>query len=111
MEENKFILLNVYAPTKDKMNHLHELHLHELILMYSDKNLLIGGDFNVCLNPDIDKKGDSLEKESQYCTNLLNFMNEFTLTDIWGIRNKNTLHFTRRERLLVDLLCYRISDT
>ena len=58
-EGHNFILCNVYAPTKDKMdkqlffltilrNHL-ENHL--------DKELILGGDFNVCIDPDIDKTG------------------------------------------------------
>ena len=63
--------------------------LKEIVEKHSDKPLIIGGDFNTCLNPDLDKKGGTLEQISSYQSSLLNFIDEFSLVDIWGIRNKS----------------------
>ena len=52
------ILINIYAPTKDnvKEQHLFFSKLKTLLDEYSDRNIIIGGDFNTCLNPSIDKR-------------------------------------------------------
>ena len=69
IEENELVLINIYAPTKDKSalqnNFLN--YLHSIIDNYSDKKVIIGGDFNVCLNPGKDKLGGKIEKETPYC--------------------------------------------
>lgn len=33
---------------------------------YIGKNIIIGGDFNTCLNPQVDKKGGKLDTQSCY---------------------------------------------
>ena len=73
-------------------------NLNELILRYSDRNLMIGGDFNVCLIPDLDKKGGCCKTRSSYCKNLNNLIEDISLVDIWRLRNNDKLQFTRRER-------------
>ena len=84
IEGNNFTLLNIYAPTKDKidMQNVFLGYLHSVIDNYSDKNIILGGDFNVCLDPVIDKFGGRSEAKSEYCKNLENFIEEFTLVDI-----------------------------
>ena len=100
IEENNFVFINIYAPTKDKKIEQDTFfeNLNELILNYSDRNLMIGGDFNVCLNPDLDKKGGCCETRSSYCKNLNNLIEDISLVDIWRLRNNDKLQFTRRER-------------
>ena len=100
IEGNSFILLNIYAPTKDKveMQNVFLSYLHSVIENYSDKNIILGGDFNVCLNPVMDKHGGRSEVKSEYCKNLENIIEEFSLVDIWRLRNEKVMNFTRRER-------------
>ena len=60
---------------------------------------MIGVDFNVCLNPDLDKKKLVVcESRSQYSKNLNNLIEDISLVNIWCIRNDDKLQFTRRER-------------
>ena len=100
LEGNNFILVNIYAPTKDKthMQNGFLSYLNSVIDDYSDKNIIIGGDFNVCLDPFVDKFGGRAEVKSDYCNNLQNFIEELSLVDIWRLRNSSVRQFTRRER-------------
>ena len=60
------VLLNIYAPTKDKPKEqlLFFRKLKNLLDDYIDRNFIIGGDFNICLNPTIDKRGGTIEIHS-----------------------------------------------
>ena len=96
IENNPLILVNVYAPTKDNVeaqNFFLE-KLRELIEKYSDKPIVIGGDFNTYLNANIDKNGGKTQHISTYTSNLINFIEEYSLVDIWRLRNKDKLQFT-----------------
>ena len=63
-EGQNLIIANIYAPTKDHSDLQAEFldFLYNRLLEYADKSLFIGGDFNICINPDIDKKEGSIEK-------------------------------------------------
>ena len=100
IEGNNVIIINVYAPTKDKIAS-QNLFLNELkrkVDFYSDRNMIIGGDFNVCLDPSLDKKGGTKETKSTYCKNLWHMMDEYSLIDIWRHRNTTLSRDTRHER-------------
>ena len=104
------IIFNVYAATKD---HTHEQNLfleklRELMVKYSDKNILLGGDFNICLDLKLDKNGGKIIQNSSYRTNLIHFMEEYSLVDIWRLRNPNTKYYTRREKCRSGLVQSRL---
>ena len=120
------ILINVYSPTKDNPSGQENFYkyLYEMVDTYSDKNIIIGGDLNTYLNINIDKKGGRTEKQSIFSENINSLCSEFSLVDIWRIRNPTTSKFTRIERsrngivqsrldyMLPSLsLTYLISDT
>ena len=122
----ELILINIYCPTKDNpsgQNNFYD-YLNEIVESYSDKNIIIGGDLNTYLNNKMDKKGGRIEKQSLFSENINNLCNEFSLIDIWRIRNPTTNKYTRTERsrngivqsrldyLLVSLsLSYQIKNT
>ncbi len=96
IEGTRFILVNIYAPTK---NHVPEqcLFLEEVLetlRAYSGENLVLGGDFNTVLDPLLDKKGGRLEPVSQYMLNLQQLMDEYGLIDIWRQLNPDSTCFT-----------------
>ena len=49
------------------------------------------------LNIKMDKKGGKIESSSKYSENLQTIWEEFSLIDIWQIRNPDPQRFTRRE--------------
>ena len=97
IQGNNIIIVNLYAPTKDKLNAQNQFleSLKNKLECYRDKYIIIGGDVNVCLDPIKDEKGDKKETMTEYSKNLQYFMDEFSLVDIWRQRNKNATLFTR----------------
>ncbi len=97
--DQNLILTNIYAPTKDKIELQKEFFhfVHNILSEYSDKNIILGGDFNVCINPNIDKKGGSKETVSQCSEYIQLMMDEYNLIDVWRCLNPNTHRYTRRE--------------
>lgn len=110
IESNEFIIINVYAPTKD--NHNLQLEFLEsltvLIHENSEKSLIIGGDFNTYLNPLMDKLGGKNECITNYAEKLIALCEDISLVDIWRIRNKKQQQFTRRENSKNGLIHSRI---
>lgn len=102
LPDHHLVLCNVYAPTKDKaMMQEHFLtSLKELLTPYADRDILVGGDFNICQNPELDKKGGTLESASRAAKNLVSLKEELQLIDIWRLRHPTLRRYTRRERSL-----------
>jgi hypothetical protein len=89
---------NIYAPTKD-----HEAeqitfidYVRDSIFEFGDKNIVLGGDFNVCLNPSIDKCGGSNESKSAYAHQVEDLCEQTNLCDIWRTRNPDSRRNSRR---------------
>ena len=57
-EGNEIVLVNIYAPTKDHEREQMTFfqYVYDKLMHVADKNLIFGGDFNIVLNPEIDKK-------------------------------------------------------
>ena len=99
IDDNPLIIINVYAPTKDK----HSLQINFIenikskIDEYSDKNIILGGDLNTYLNIKLDKKGGKTEQYTTYTDTIHAVCEELNLVDIWSIRNPDLNSYTRRE--------------
>ena len=120
------IIINIYAPTKDKQNDQINFiqNIKEKIDEYSGQNLILGGDYNTYLNIELDKKGGKQEQYTNYNNIIHSMCNELNLVDIWRIRNPIAKIFTRRENsksgliqsrldylLISNSLSYLITDT
>ena len=89
IKDQTYVLINVYAPNKDKdlvsffNNLLATLQRENLD---PEDNITIGGDFNCPLNPEIDKKGGIIiqRKSVTGCIDCL--QNQLDLVDIWKTR-------------------------
>ena len=59
IHDTQLILINIYSPTKDNPSGQNNFYnyIYEIIDTNSDKNIIIGGDFNTYLNNNLDKKG------------------------------------------------------
>ena len=58
INDTKFVMTNIYAPTKDHPTDQYAFFefLADKLFLHCHENLIIGGDFNITLNPSIDKK-------------------------------------------------------
>ena len=110
VENNHFLVVNVYAPTKDHLQEQLEFlnSIKQILEQNNDKNIIIGGDLNTYLNMELDKKGGTRDALSKYSNTLVSVMEEFSLIDIWRIRNPQLLQFTRREGTRIGLVQSRL---
>ena len=100
IEDKNVILGNIYAPTKDKIKDqtLFLKALSDKLQDYQDHNIIIGGDFNVCLNPELDKKGGTIENTSVYANSVVALQEELNLMDIWRVTHPECTKYTWRGR-------------
>ena len=94
-------IFNTYSSTKDNSKLQIEFlkYLSKKLEENANTNIIVGGDINTYLNTNLDKKGGKIElKESLYCQTLKHILEEYSLCDIWRVRNPNNLKFTRVER-------------
>ena len=99
-QSQPFVYVNIYAPNKVKdqciffeeiQKQLDGLELEE------NCEVIIGGDFNVILDADLDRTGGKPQvKES--CKQIDNLCSSFDLIDIWRIRNPDVKRFTWRQK-------------
>ena len=100
IKDKTYVLINVYAPNKDKdlisffSNLLATLQNENLD---SEDNIIIGGDFNCPLNPEIDKKGGVIIQRKSVTACIDCLQNQLDLVDIWRIKNPDTRRFTCME--------------
>ena len=88
--ENKFTLVNVYAPNSDDPDFFHQLI--KMTLDGQSHKILIG-DFNISLDNQKDRKNT---KETKHLSKqvLISAMAEWDWIDLWRVRNQNVSYFT-----------------
>jgi len=96
--DSSFVLINVYGPTKDKSHAQKSFvgELSDLLGKYVGQAIVLGGDLNMYLQPDIDKSGGLKETISDSTLQLQGLLEHLDLIDIWRIRNPNIRKFTWR---------------
>ena len=96
--DQNLILVNVYAPTKDKEKEQIDFIdvLRTMLEEYNDRNIVIGGDFNTYLDPNLDKKGGLIQNLSNYANFLKAFNEEFNLIDSYRTLQPDSLKYTWR---------------
>ena len=92
----RFMIVNVYAPndhTEQKCFYrkLRE-HLHNEVK--KEHKLIIGGDFNLIMNPTKDKQGGRLNRNDAAREILNNLLEDHDLIDAWRAKNRFRQEFT-----------------
>ena len=97
IEDQVYLLVNIYAPNKDKniakfFNCLHKtLQMEDLDC---EENIIIGGDFNCPFNPKLDKKGGVMFPRKVVIDSIECLQNELDLINIWRIKHPHTSSYT-----------------
>ena len=97
IKDKRYLLANIYGPNKDAEAVRFYQNLSATLRKMdpnSDDNIVVGGDFNCPLNPTLDKKGGILIPRQHVINSIENVQNEFSLHDIWRIKNPDTRSFT-----------------
>ena len=92
--DESFALLNVYAPTQNNTEEHIKLveSLRNELELFSEK-LIIGGDMNLYLDPNLDKDRPQ-HHVCKAASELKNVLNDYEYVDIWRILNPGTKKYT-----------------
>jgi len=94
----KYTLVNIYAPTQNFENEQISLihNISNILTTRNTENIIMGGDFNIVLNPAQDKRGGNrnLTKSNNYRAELLAFIETLNLCDIWRVLNNEKFAYT-----------------
>ena len=88
--EKKLTICNIYAPNRDSPNFFLDC---ARMLEHFSKNQMIIGDFNLVMNPSIDRKGES-NNNSRSHSILMELMEQMEMCEIWRIRNEDSKIFS-----------------
>lgn len=97
-----FILCNVYAPTRDHKSEQIKFikELKNYLTIYQNHNIIIGGDFNLYLNPKLDKM-DTMSNNNDnpvYRTETFSMLDTMELNDAWRTLFPNSRRYTWHSR-------------
>ena len=101
IEKENFTLVNIYSPTQNETQQQIQIIdiVETKIGMFRMNNIIIGGDFNLHLKPELDAIS---VKPSPNKT----FLESYDLTDIWRVYNPEKQVFTWRRGKLKSRLDY-----
>jgi exonuclease III len=95
------IVANVYAPCSGKKEQLPFYDKFKRTLQdicIDNKPIIIGGDYNILLNPVVDRNGGNAKTNSKVLEKVNDLINSMDLVDIWRVRNPNLRKYTWRQR-------------
>ena len=94
------MLINIYnANTESEQLHtLNDLiNILETFEDIQNKSVVLGGDFNVILNPSLDSEGGKPVIKKRTIAKLIQITENLDLCDIWSIRNPKSKRSTFRQ--------------
>ena len=107
VDETNFILVNIYNPnteTKQVTTHLDLSRMLETIKDFSDKHIVLAGDFNFFFDTSLDSYGGKPTLKKKSIAKFIELKEKFDLCDIWKIRNPKTKRYTFRQKHVSGLI-------
>ena len=89
-------LANIYAPNDDNPNFFTTFFEH--LTDFNCEDIIVGGDFNLVLDVEKDKKGGLARTHYKSLEVINNFSENLDLVDVWRALNPNSLRYTWRQR-------------
>ena len=93
IKDKIYVLINIYAPNKDKDSFTFFADLLARLKnenLDEEENIIIGGDFNCPLNTILDKKGGILTPRKSVVSIINSIQGDLDLIDIWRVKNPDT---------------------
>ena len=101
--ETRLTLVNIYGPNVDDPHFFQSVM--EVIENMPNDNRIVGGDFNLVLQLDKDKKGGRFSTHKQAQETLLNWMEDSDMVDVWRMQHKNLSQYTYHTTYPSDISC------
>ena len=91
--DNKILtLVNIYAPNNDNPTFFQ--NLLDRILSFECEEVIMGGDFNLVMDVQKDKKGGNVTMHRNSLKEVQNIVNSLDLIDVWRTLNPDAKRFT-----------------
>ena len=107
IDDSVFMLINMYNANTES-EELHTLNdLINILETFKDilnKSVVVGGDFNVILNPSLDSDGGKPVIKKKTIAKLIQITENLDLCDIWKIHNPKRKQFTFRQHHLTGFI-------
>ena len=100
VQGSSFLFVNIYAPNNVQDQCCFYDNLNKNIgenIIDKENRIIIGGDFNITLNPEWDCSGGNQSKKASV-KHVEDLCLDFDLIDIWRIRNPGIKRFTWRQK-------------
>lgn len=108
-EDFQLLACNVYGPNTDQPDFFIET-FHDIAKLSKD-NVILGGDFNLVLDLDIDKRGGRNTTHLKARQVIKDFMEDLSLTDVWRCKTIQLKEYTwQRDNIKVRLDFFLISS-
>ena len=97
LNKKDILIVNIYGPNRDEPEFYKNLSTQ--LVKFSISNILIVGDWNLLLNPEIDGVNYKHVNNPKARVEVLKIMNDFNLFDVWREENFDTKLFTWKRKL------------
>ena len=112
INDKELVILNVYGPNTDDLVYFNTLETY--LKENTDKNIIIGGDFNTVLNIELDKKNGRTDTHKLCRTHLNALTKTYNVIDIWRSKHPTlkqyTWHSTNKPPVFCRLDYFLLSD-
>ncbi len=95
-DETIYTLVNIYAPNKGRERDQFFRTLFQWVSEHKKGTIVMGGDFNIVLDDDIDKKSDGVKRHVNNKV-ILEMIRKYKLTDVWRVKHVNVSQYTWRQ--------------
>lgn len=93
LHNTEICIANIYGPNVDDPSFFH--NFFSTLSAYSDKTLIVGGDFNIALNPQIDRVSKTSSHRPWESVDLVQqYMSDFGLCDAWRMSHPALKEYT-----------------
>ena len=89
---HKYVVCNIYAPNEDSEAFFNSM-IEMIDLFPEQEKLILGGDFNLVMDPQLDRNGSSANHKRALMV-LNEYMERNNMCDIWRIRNATSRRYT-----------------
>lgn len=97
VEGISFLLINIYGPNSDTPDFYMNIQ-NKIEEMYSSQHIVIGGDFNLILNKELDSMNYKHLNNPKSRQSVLNLMDTFCLKDVFRENNPMLKRYTWRKK-------------
>ena len=97
IEKRRITLANIYGPNKDDPNFYEKLE--NSIITQGNNDIIIVGDWNLLLNPNIDGINYKHINNPNARQKVLKLMNDLNLYDVWRDENKDTRTYSWKRKI------------